>query len=343
MGTVSDVNVQESRAKCPLIRISFVLLVTAGNLASKFVASKLYNVLMYHLPTLPYYDESISTSLRSWRHEIQTNVTVAFEEVHTQFLETAEFVTSPIIEAGSAPSMDQSGTTATALLVTDKILLVTSLGDSRAVLSSRSVSNGDQRKMDFPSMSAIQLSIDHVASDPAERTLVEERGGSVITDGNGGISRVEGKLAITRSIGDANLSSVLSREPNVMILNRSEIHELCDSGGSSGGAVENKAAPTTIPCFVILASDGLWDVMSNEEAVDMVVDVILHDDDSNTMHDEHDFRNDSSQNMLSDSISSSSSGSSSAFQKAAERLAVEAYVRGSTDNIGVCIVAVDID
>ena len=29
------------------------------------------------------------------------------------------------------------------------------------------------------------------------------------------------------------------------------------------------------------------------------------------------------------------------FQESAERLAVEAYVRGSTDNIGVCVVAID--
>ena len=29
------------------------------------------------------------------------------------------------------------------------------------------------------------------------------------------------------------------------------------------------------------------------------------------------------------------------FQESAERLAVEAYVRGSTDNIGVCVIAID--
>jgi hypothetical protein len=58
--------------------------------------------------------------------------------------------------------------------------------------------------------------------------------------------------------------------------------------------------------------------MSNLEAVDMVVDVILHA-----------------------SSEGSTIGGGSVFQDAAERLAVEAYVRGSTDNIGVCVVAVE--
>ena len=66
----------------------------------------------------------------------------------------------------------------------------------------------------------------------------------------------------------------------------------------------------SLPCFIILASDGLWDVMSNQEAVDLAWQVVT----------EHE--------------------SSTAYQKAAEVLTQEAYVRGSLDNIGVCIIAV---
>jgi protein phosphatase 1L len=238
--------------------------------------------------------------------------------------------------------MDQSGTTATALLVTDDLILVSSLGDSRAVLSSRVVSSENEG---VPSMSAVQLSIDHVASDPVEKDLVEQRGGTISSDSSGGLPRVGGKLAITRSIGDANMSLVLSREPSIVILNRSDVHDLCEPDGINRTGMDGDGL-VSIPCFVILASDGLWDVMSNDEAVDMVVDVILQDtDDVKDGGDGHDHGGVSrgrSNNSRSSSRRGGGGGSSySAFQKAAERLAVEAYVRGSTDNIGVCVVAVD--
>jgi serine/threonine protein phosphatase PrpC len=69
----------------------------------------------------------------------------------------------------------------------------------------------------------------------------------------------------------------------------------------------------------VLASDGLWDVLSNQEAVDMVTQAVRA----------HDSRH---------GIGWESGG---AFQEAAETLTQEAYVRGSTDNIGVCIIAID--
>ncbi|OEU14926.1 protein serine/threonine phosphatase 2C [Fragilariopsis cylindrus CCMP1102] len=268
-----------------------------GNLASKFAASELYGELMRRLPNL---ENMLTTSKSegegvigdekySWKEDIRINITQAFEYVHDQFLDRITTMTSPIVEVGTAPNMDQSGTTATAILVTDNMIIAATLGDSRAIISHSSKNPWK----DFPSVSAVQFSIDHVASHPTERDLVIERGGFV--SASGGIPRVNGILAVTRSIGDADLAPVLSREPHVLVLDRSEIRELCGS----------------------LASDGLWDVMSNQEAVDMVVDIILRE--NMEMYDAAD----------------------GPFQEAAERLAVEAYVRGSTDNIGVCVVAVD--
>ncbi|KAG7346445.1 serine/threonine protein kinase [Nitzschia inconspicua] len=278
-----------------------------GNLASKFVASSLYKELVDAVPSLMNGEDGLDEI------QIKQNVTSAFETVHELFLEAVNIAATPVIQAGSGPSMDQSGTTATTLLVTNNTILVASLGDSRAVMSS--LVEDDEMGVgwkDFPTLSAIQLTPDHVASDPSEADVVIAKGGS-ISKVKGGVVRVNGTLAITRSIGDALLAPVLSREPHILVLTRTQFQKQCGSG-----VFHHKA----IPCFVILASDGLWDTMSNQEAVDMVVDVILRSSSDK----------DNSNNMVA---------GGSVFQDAAERLAVEAYVRGSTDNIGVCVVAVE--
>ena len=76
--------------------------------------------------------------------------------------------------------------------------------------------------------------------------------------------------------------------------------------------------------------------MSNQEAVDMVVEMILRHNEANAFHQK------SSEVSLSTSFDEDEEEENGGpFQKAAERLAVEAYVRGSTDNIGVCVVAID--
>jgi hypothetical protein len=109
--------------------------------------------------------------------------------------------------------------------------------------------------------------------------------------------------------------------------------------------------------------------MSNQEAVDMVVDIILREqnielyDDidakeittipssssSSSSSDKNNNNNNSNNNKHHDIDNGvyyynddheAADAAGGPFQEAAERLAVEAYVRGSTDNIGVCVVAI---
>jgi len=259
-----------------------------GNVASKYVASTLFDRLMLHLPEMGTLVPAHTLGGSHWKQRVEQNVSRAYEETHTRFLDALALI----------PTMDQSGTTATALIVTKEAIVVSSLGDSRAVLSSTDEGGN---------LLAIQLTTDHVASNPIEHDLVLERGGR-ISSSKTGIARVNGTLAITRSIGDVALASMLSRRPQVTTMKRDEIQDLC-------GSMDNHH----LPCFVILASDGLWDVMTNQEAVDMVAEVVK------------------TYNSTNDHMNWNHGG---AFQEAAEVLAVDAFVRGSTDNIGVCVVAI---
>jgi pyruvate dehydrogenase phosphatase len=150
-----------------------------GNLASKYAASFLYDKLDVKVSRL--LNASIDDE-QVWKRTVEDAVTDVFDEIHADFLAATSLVPHAY--------MDQSGTTATAAIVTSSSVTIASLGDSRAVISSY---------VDGDGLMAIQLTKDHVASDPFERALVEGRGGHVLEANR--ISRVEGVLVITRSIG----------------------------------------------------------------------------------------------------------------------------------------------
>jgi len=131
-----------------------------------------------------------------------------------------------------------TGTTATVCAVLPcGRLAVGWLGDSRAVLCEHD--------------RAVPLTRDHRLSDswPQERRRVESAGASTAFD------RVEDELAVTRALGDFNYKRGMA------------------IGDDASNAVSNHAE-VTITCvtdatpFLIIASDGLWDVMSEELVVE---------------------------------------------------------------------------
>ncbi|XP_061365418.1 probable protein phosphatase 2C 10 isoform X1 [Gastrolobium bilobum] len=131
-----------------------------------------------------------------------------------------------------SPDLGRGGSTAvTAILINNQKLWIANVGDSRAVLSRRGV--------------AIQMTVDHEPN--TERGIIENKGGFV-SNMPGDVARVNGQLAVARAFGDKNLKSHLRSDPDVQ-------HDDID--------------PETE--LLILASDGLWKVMANQEAVDIAI------------------------------------------------------------------------
>ncbi|CAI9094297.1 OLC1v1030012C1 [Oldenlandia corymbosa var. corymbosa] len=122
------------------------------------------------------------------------------------------------------------GSTAVVAVVGTEELVVANCGDSRAVLSRGGV--------------ALPLSNDHKPDRPDEKDRVEAAGGKII-DWDG--CRVQGVLATSRSIGDHYLKPYVISKPEVTVNKRTEVDE-----------------------FLIVATDGLWDVLSNDTACEVV-------------------------------------------------------------------------
>ncbi|CAM9213865.1 unnamed protein product, partial [Chrysoparadoxa australica] len=161
-------------------------------------------------------------------------VTQSFIKTHEDFLKLDE-------GTSEAAGGDESGTTATVVLVYPDELVVANVGDSRAVLCCSDQEEGS---------GAVALTVDHTPYIPAERARVEAVGGEVTMNG---VLRVEGQLAVTRSLGNRPFTEtgLLSSIPDVSIMR------------------SLNAQPSNVPAmqFLIIASDGLWDVMTNDEAV----------------------------------------------------------------------------
>lgn len=158
------------------------------------------------------------------------------------------------------------GCTALAAMQFGDCMVFANVGDCRAVLCRGGV--------------AEQVTRDHVAGEPGEHARLREAGAALGRgpDGSWRVGAVQ--LQVSRSLGDgdAKQEGGVIAEPEVTTVQLRADDE-----------------------FVVLASDGLWDVVSNEDAVALVHDTVKNP------------------------------------SMAAKRLAVEALARGSADNLTVLV------
>ena len=140
-------------------------------------------------------------------------------------------------------------TTATTTTTTKKTIIAANIGDSRAVLCRDN--------------NAWDLTRDHKPDDPLEKARIEALGGQVVWCGDRdkagkpileqGIYRVNGNLALSRAIGDRSERPAVTAEAEIISV------PVIDEDD-----------------FIIIATDGLWDVFDSDDAVDFVIS--LRDD-----------------------------------------------------------------
>ncbi|XP_061821421.1 protein phosphatase 1B isoform X3 [Nerophis lumbriciformis] len=133
--------------------------------------------------------------------------------------------------------MDRSGSTAVGVLLSPEHFFFMNCGDSRAVL--------------YRDSQVCFSTHDHKPCNPRERERIQNAGGSVM------IQRVNGSLAVSRALGDYDYKCVVGKGPTEQLVSpEPEVYEMFRSPEQDQ--------------FVILACDGIWDVMSNEELCEFV-------------------------------------------------------------------------
>lgn len=250
-----------------------------GAQASNFCAGRFHQALAEELASSPL-SEGVEDDLE-WKKVMASCFLKVDQEVGGVCPNGAcdEAADNSVTCCVDAVAPENVGTTAVVAVFSPSKIVIANCGDSRAVLSRGGA--------------AIPLTKDHKPERDDETSRIEAAGGRVIYwDGY----RVSGLLALSRALGDRYLKQYVISEPDVLCLPRTDDDEC-----------------------LILASDGLWDVISNETACDVARRCLA----SARKRSEH---------------RRSRAGDDTASAAVAALLVKLAYGRGSKDNISVVVI-----
>jgi len=136
-----------------------------------------------------------------------------------------------------ASGEDKSGTTAVCSLISDKYVIIANCGDSRGVVC--------------VSGKPALATQDHKPSNEPERERIQNAGGTVM------IQRVNGSLAVSRALGDFEYKNVEGKGPTEQLVSPEPEFFIMERHSDKDE-------------FLVLACDGVWDVMTNEDICDFI-------------------------------------------------------------------------
>ena len=218
---------------------------TYGHLVSHFIKETLPQCL---------HKELLNKSIISSSSTTSTPTSVLHPSIIKRSIENAFVQTNSKLSNNASIDTNFSGSTCVSLVIANECIYTANVGDSRAIICKQHGSNANWESE--------SLTRDHKASEVDECKRIERFGGRIeqYKDEHGvyiGPKRVWLKndpvpgLAMTRSFGDQIASSVgVVSDPEIKERTLKE---------------EDKV--------IIIASDGLWEYVTNEEVCDIVKDV----------------------------------------------------------------------
>lgn len=147
------------------------------------------------------------------------------------------------------PAAKTQGTTVVLVLKRGLHMWIANCGDSRAIVT---LNNG----------SYIQLTEDHKPNRPDEYLRISRTGGFVAPSFKGDVYRVNGSLAVSRSIGDLDLFPHVTWKPEMTYAQIASSFK-----------------------YLFIATDGIWDVIQNREVSVLLQYYLLSGRNNNILND----------------------------------------------------------